>query len=97
MSDVVGLDGAWVSDFAEQGAITDLSAVMADAGYDEAQLASQVQVDDKTYMIPVVNFVYPMFTNDDLLAESGGHRAARPTAPSSRTRRRQDHRLGDNT
>ena len=27
MSDVVGLDGAWVSDFADQGAITDLSAV----------------------------------------------------------------------
>ena len=31
MSDVVGLDGAWVSDFAEQGATTDLSALMAEA------------------------------------------------------------------
>lgn len=71
MSDVVGLDGAWVSDFADQGAITDLSAVMSEAGYDESQLASQVKVDDKTYMIPVVNFVYPMFTNDDLLATAG--------------------------
>ena len=71
MSDVVGLDGAWVSDFADQGAITDLSAVMTEAGYDESQLASQVKVDDKTYMIPVVNFVYPMFTNDDLLAGAG--------------------------
>ncbi|GEK23274.1 ABC transporter substrate-binding protein [Cellulomonas xylanilytica] len=71
MSDVVGLDGAWVSDFADQGAITDLSAVMSDAGYDESQLASQVKVDDKTYMIPVVNFVYPMFTNDALLAGAG--------------------------
>ena len=76
MSDVVGLDGAWVSDFADQGAITDLSAVMTEAGYDESQLASQVKVDDKTYMIPVVNFVYPMFTNDDLLAGGRGHRAA---------------------
>ncbi|NUU18518.1 sugar ABC transporter substrate-binding protein [Cellulomonas humilata] len=71
MSDVVGLDGAWVSDFADQGAITDLSAVMSEAGYDESQLASQVQVDGKTYMIPVVNFVYPMFTNDDLLGQAG--------------------------
>ncbi len=53
MSDVVGLDGAWVSDFADQGAITDLSAVMSEAGYDESQLASQVKVDDRTYMIPV--------------------------------------------
>jgi len=71
MSDVVGLDGAWVSDFAKQGAITDLTAVMKDAGYDDSQLASQVQVDAKTYMIPVVNFVYPMFTNDDLLSQAG--------------------------
>jgi multiple sugar transport system substrate-binding protein len=71
MSDVVGLDGAWVSDFAKQGAITDLTAVMKDAGYDDSQLASQVQVEGKTYMIPVVNFVYPMFTNDDLLSKAG--------------------------
>lgn len=71
MSDVVGLDGAWVSDFAKQGAITDLTAVMKDSGYDDSQLASQVQVDAKTYMIPVVNFVYPMFTNDDLLSQAG--------------------------
>jgi multiple sugar transport system substrate-binding protein len=71
MSDVVGLDGAWVSDFAKQGAITDLTAVMKEAGYDDSQLASQVKVEDKTYMIPVVNFVYPMFTNDDLLSQAG--------------------------
>lgn len=71
MSDVVGLDGAWVNDFAEQGSIADLSAIMSDAGYDDAQLASQVQVDDATYMIPVVNFVYPMFTNDTILADAG--------------------------
>ena len=31
MADVVGLDGAWVSDFAKQGAITDLSTLMKDA------------------------------------------------------------------
>lgn len=71
MSDVVGLDGAWVSDFVDQGAITDLSALMTGADYDESQLASQIQIDGATYMIPVVNFVYPMFTNDDLLAQAG--------------------------
>ncbi|MCU1432530.1 MAG: sugar transporter substrate-binding protein [Actinotalea sp.] len=71
MSDVVGLDGAWVSDFAQQGAIADLTALMADVGYDDSELASQVQVDGATYMIPVVNFVYPMFTNDALLADAG--------------------------
>ena len=92
MSDVVGLDGAWVSDFAKQGAITDLSAVMTRGRLRrQSQLASQVQVDGKTYMIPVVNFVYPMFTNDDLLARPASpHRP--PTARSSRTRPSQDHR-----
>jgi len=77
MSDVVGLDGAWVSDFASQGAIADLTALMAESDYDDSELASQIQVDGATYMIPVVNFVYPMFTNDDLLAEAGV--AAPPT------------------
>jgi multiple sugar transport system substrate-binding protein len=80
MSDVVGLDGAWVSDFADQGAIADLSQLMDEAKFDQTQLASQVKVDDKTYMIPVVNFIYPMFTNDDLLKKAG---VAKP--PSTRT------------
>ncbi|WP_433529409.1 ABC transporter substrate-binding protein [Micromonospora sp. CA-263727] len=71
LPDVVGLDGAWVNDFAKQGAITDLSKLMTDASYDASQLASQVQVDGKTYMIPVVNFVYPLFVNKDLLAKAG--------------------------
>jgi multiple sugar transport system substrate-binding protein len=71
MSDVVGLDGAWVSDFAKQGAIADLTAIMEEVGYDDSQLASQVQANGATYMIPVVNFVYPMFTNTELLAEAG--------------------------
>lgn len=77
MSDVVGLDGAWVSDFAKQGAIADLTELMAENDYDDSELASQIQIDDATYMIPVVNFVYPMFTNDDLLAQAGV--AAPPT------------------
>ncbi|WP_292676556.1 MULTISPECIES: sugar ABC transporter substrate-binding protein [unclassified Microbacterium] len=80
MPDVVGLDGAWVNDFASQGVIANLTDLMADAGYDDSQLASQIQVDGGTYMIPVVNFVYPMFTNDDLLAEAGV-----TTPPTNRT------------
>lgn len=71
MPDVVGLDGAWVNDFASQGVISDLTALMAENDYDDSELASQIKVDDKTYMIPVVNFVYPMFTNDELLAAAG--------------------------
>jgi len=71
LPDVVGLDGAWVNDFAKQGAITDMSKLMTDASYDAGQLASQVQIGGKTYMIPVVNFVYPLFVNKDLLAKAG--------------------------
>jgi multiple sugar transport system substrate-binding protein len=77
---VVGLDGAWVNDLATQGAITDLSALMSDSGYDDSQLASQIQVDGATYMIPVVNFVYPLFSNDELLKQAGVD-----AAPTNRT------------
>ncbi|MFI6744386.1 ABC transporter substrate-binding protein [Nonomuraea sp. NPDC050451] len=80
LPDVVGLDGAWVSDFAKQGAIADLSELMAAAKYDSSQLASQIQVKGKTYMIPVVNFVYPLFVNNDLLSKAGIK-----TPPSTRT------------
>jgi len=80
LPDVVGLDGAWVNDFAKQGAITDLSKLMTDANYDAGQLASQVQIKDKTYMIPVVNFVYPLFVNKDLLTKAGVGKV-----PSTRT------------
>ncbi|MEW1838452.1 sugar ABC transporter substrate-binding protein [Nonomuraea angiospora] len=80
LPDVVGLDGAWVSDFAKQGAIADLSELMAAAKYDSSQLASQIQIKGKTYMIPVVNFVYPLFVNNDLLSKAGIK-----TPPSTRT------------
>ena len=96
MSDVVGLDGAWVSDFTKQNAITDLSALMKDNGYDDSQLVSQVAIDGKTRMIPVVNFVYPLFTNDDLLSQAG---VSAP--PSTRSQFMDDAKkvtaLGNNT
>ncbi|TPW70207.1 sugar ABC transporter substrate-binding protein [Schumannella sp. 10F1B-5-1] len=80
MSDVVGLDGAWVSDFAKQGSLADLTQLFKDYDYDDSKLASQVKIDGSTYMIPVVNFVYPMFSNDDLLAQAGVS-----TPPTTRT------------
>ncbi|AZO94507.1 sugar ABC transporter substrate-binding protein [Halocella sp. SP3-1] len=71
MADVVGLDGAWVYDFAKQGSISNLSELMAADGYDDSQLSSQIKVDGSTYMIPVVNFAYPMYVNMDLLKSAG--------------------------
>ena len=71
MADVVGLDGAWVNDFVKQGALSDLSARMMEAGFDDGELAAQIQLDGSTWMIPVVNFIYPVFVNVDLLEAAG--------------------------
>lgn len=71
MADVVGLDGAWVYDFVQQGSIANLTELMTQQGYDDSELASQIQIDGATYMIPVVNYVYPLFVNNDLLEQAG--------------------------
>jgi multiple sugar transport system substrate-binding protein len=80
LSDVVGLDGAWVNDLYRQGAIASLTGLWEDAGYDSSQLASTVDEAGEAYMIPVVNFIYPMFVNNDLLDAAGV--AAIPTTRS---------------
>ncbi len=71
MADVVGLDGAWVSDFVKQGALANVSDLMTEASFDDSELAAQVQLSGSTYMIPVVNFVYPVFVNLDLMEQAG--------------------------
>jgi len=71
MADVVGLDGSWVYDFAKQGSIANLTELMETSGYDDSQLSDQVQFEGNTYMIPVVNFAYPMYVNMDILNEAG--------------------------
>lgn len=80
MSDVVGLDGAWVNDFVKQGSLASLTQLMSDAGFDDSELAAQIQLNGSTYMIPVVNFVYPVFVNLDLLNAAGIE-----SAPSTRS------------
>lgn len=67
MADVVGLDGPWISDFAKQGVIENLTELMESQGYDDSELAAQIQVDGATYMIPVA---------DDFTGERGLHYAA---------------------
>jgi len=71
MPDIVGLDGAWVNDFVKQGSLANLSKLMTDAKYDSSELAAQIQLNGSTWMIPVVNFVYPVFVNQDLLKAAG--------------------------
>jgi len=71
MADVVGLDGAWVYDFAKQEAIANMTALMSADGYDDSQLSDQIRVNGNTFMIPVVNFAYPMYVNMDILKAAG--------------------------
>lgn len=71
MSDVVGLDGAWIHDFVTQGAIANLSEMITANNYDASILSREVKIDGSTYMIPIVNFIYPLFINIDLLNEAG--------------------------
>ena len=71
LSDVVGLDGAWVNSLAKQGAIASMDGLMADAGYDKTQIADIVMADGKSVMFPLASFVYPVFVNLDLAKAAG--------------------------
>jgi len=80
LSDVVGLDGAWVNGLAKQGAISSMDALMADAKYDKSQIADIVKVDGQSVMFPLASFVYPVFVNLDLAKAAGVD-----TMPTNRT------------
>jgi multiple sugar transport system substrate-binding protein len=71
LSDVVGLDGAWVNDLAKQGAIAPLDDLMAASNFDASQVATIIKVGGKSYMFPVASFVYPVFVNLDIMQAAG--------------------------
>ncbi|MDR0638031.1 MAG: sugar ABC transporter substrate-binding protein [Spirochaetaceae bacterium] len=71
LSDVVGLDGAWVNDLAKQGAITAMDSLMASTNFDPNQVAAIIKLDGKSYMFPVASFVYPIFINMDHFSAAG--------------------------
>ena len=80
LSDVVGLDGAWVNDLAKQGAIAPLDGLIASTNFDLTQVAAVIKLESKSYMFPVATFVYPIFINLDHFNAAG---IANP--PQSRT------------
>lgn len=71
LSDVVGLDGAWVNGLAKQGAIASMDGLMDEAKYDRAQIADIVKADGQSVMFPLASFVYPVFVNLDLAKAAG--------------------------
>src|SRR5699024_2270522 len=71
MGYIVGLDGTWVYDLVKQGAIADLGELMEDANFDDSKITNKTNVNGTTYMIPVVDFAYPMYVNKAILEDVG--------------------------
>jgi multiple sugar transport system substrate-binding protein len=80
LSDVVGLDGAWVNGLSKQGAIASLDPLMDETNFDRSQVADIVKVDGQSVMFPLASFVYPVFVNLDLAEAAGVDKM-----PSNRT------------
>lgn len=80
LSDVVGLDGAWVNELAKQEAIAPMDDLMDATKFDRSQMADIIKVDGKSYMFPLVSFVYPVFINLDMAKAAGVDKP-----PSTRT------------
>lgn len=67
IADVISVDGAWLSEFVDMGILSDVGA----AGV-KSDLASDIwKVDNTGYVVPVLNFAYPMYANMDILEKSG--------------------------
>ncbi|MFO1208872.1 MAG: sugar ABC transporter substrate-binding protein [Amaricoccus sp.] len=80
LSDVVGLDGAWVNGLSKQGAIASMDPLMDASKFDRSQVADIIKVDGQSVMFPLASFVYPVFVNLDLAKAAGVDKM-----PSNRT------------
>ena len=71
MADVCGLDGAWVYDLNEMGALMELDTFLASEDKFSPDDVTLVKVDGTTYMMPVVVFSYHVYANKTLLEQKG--------------------------
>lgn len=67
VADIVSVDGAWLAEFTDMGILTDVEA----AGVDTSLATDTWKVGDTSYVVPVLNFAYPMYVNMDILKEAG--------------------------
>lgn len=67
IADIVSVDGAWLSEFVEMGILTDVDA----AGVDTSLASDTWKIDGTSYVVPILNFTYPMYVNMDILEASG--------------------------
>ena len=71
MPDVCGLDGAWVYDLNEMGALLSLDEFLANETKFAPEDVTLVKVNGDTLMAPVVVFSYHVYANKTLLDENG--------------------------
>jgi len=67
IADIISVDGAWLSEFVDMGVLTDVEG----AGVDSSLASDIWRVDDTGYVVPILNFAYPMYVNMDILEASG--------------------------
>ena len=89
LSDVVGLDGAWVNGLAKQGAIASMDPLMETASYDRSQIADIIKVDGQSVHVPARLVRLSGLRQSRPRQGRRRRHACRPTAPSSSKRRRR--------
>ena len=70
LSDVVAINGSSVYDLYALGALADMEPLMGETGFTLDQLAAYQPVGEGVRMLNALNFVYPLFMNDVLLAQA---------------------------
>ena len=71
LSDVIGTNPPWLSDFIKQGIIEPLDSYIAKEHFDVNSLAAQLVLQGKQWIFPVTTFLYPMYYNVDLFKAAG--------------------------
>lgn len=71
LSDVMGIDPAWISNLVKQNAVTSFDSFIAADKYDLDQIAGVTALNGKNYMFAVATFVYPVFYNVDMFKAKG--------------------------
>ena len=67
IADIISVDGAWLAEFVDMGILSDVEA----AGVDTSIVGDVWKVAGTGYVVPVLNFTYPMYVNMDILEAAG--------------------------
>lgn len=67
IADIISVDGAWLAEFVDMGILSDVEA----AGVDTSIVGDVWKADGTGYVVPVLNFTYPMYVNMDILEAAG--------------------------